>query len=439
MLLAGAATAACGPIAFLGLVVPHVARLLCRRGLPLGGAVRRAAGRAAAGPLPTCSGRVVARPGEVQVGIVMALVGGPVFVVWSAARGWCGSDGLHDPHRSPAARRRRRGWCRCARSWPRSVGLGRAVRAGRRSTSRSGDFEIPVADVLRTLARRRRRRPAVHRHGAAAAADAVAVLVGAALGLAGALTQTFARNPLASPDILGVTEGAAVGAVAVIVLSGGQRLRRRPGLRLAAVDGAAASPRSLGGLLTADRALRAVLAARHRRPAAGPDRHRPQRVPRRGHLVAAGPGPDPGRRQRPGLAQRLAQRPRLGARHAAAVDPGRAGAGLAPPGAAPQRPPARRRRRPRASASGCRPPSCWSWSRPSGWRRSRSRPSARSTSWPSWSRRSPCASPAAPARRCSPRWSSAAASSSAPTWSPGCCSPSPSPPGWSRRRSARRT
>ena len=49
----------------------------------------------------------------------------------------------------------------------------------------------------------------------------VAVAVGAALGLAGALTQTFARNPLASPDILGVTEGAALGAVAVIVLAGG--------------------------------------------------------------------------------------------------------------------------------------------------------------------------------------------------------------------------
>jgi iron complex transport system permease protein len=45
-------------------------------------------------------------------------------------------------------------------------------------------------------------------------------LVGAALGLSGALTQTFARNPLASPDILGVTQGAAVGAVAVIVLGG---------------------------------------------------------------------------------------------------------------------------------------------------------------------------------------------------------------------------
>ena len=48
----------------------------------------------------------------------------------------------------------------------------------------------------------------------------VALLVGAALGLAGALCQTFARNPLASPDILGVTQGASAGAVALIVLSG---------------------------------------------------------------------------------------------------------------------------------------------------------------------------------------------------------------------------
>jgi len=48
----------------------------------------------------------------------------------------------------------------------------------------------------------------------------VGLLVGVALGLSGALIQTFARNPLASPDVLGVTGGAAVGAVTVIVLSG---------------------------------------------------------------------------------------------------------------------------------------------------------------------------------------------------------------------------
>ena len=48
-----------------------------------------------------------------------------------------------------------------------------------------------------------------------------AALVGASLGVAGALTQAFSRNPLATPDILGVTSGAAVGAVAAIVVGGG--------------------------------------------------------------------------------------------------------------------------------------------------------------------------------------------------------------------------
>ncbi|MER5781692.1 iron chelate uptake ABC transporter family permease subunit [Streptomyces mobaraensis] len=45
-------------------------------------------------------------------------------------------------------------------------------------------------------------------------------LAGASLALAGAILQGLARNPLASPDILGVTAGSGVGAVAVIVLGG---------------------------------------------------------------------------------------------------------------------------------------------------------------------------------------------------------------------------
>ena len=49
----------------------------------------------------------------------------------------------------------------------------------------------------------------------------VGLLVGAALGVAGALFQTSARNPLASPDVLGITQGASAGAVAAIVLGGG--------------------------------------------------------------------------------------------------------------------------------------------------------------------------------------------------------------------------
>ncbi len=44
------------------------------------------------------------------------------------------------------------------------------------------------------------------------------LLVGAAFGLSGAIFQSLARNPLASPDIIGVTAGAGLVAVAMIVL-----------------------------------------------------------------------------------------------------------------------------------------------------------------------------------------------------------------------------
>lgn len=46
------------------------------------------------------------------------------------------------------------------------------------------------------------------------------LLVGASLGLSGAIIQTLARNPLASPDILGITWGAGAAATATVVLGG---------------------------------------------------------------------------------------------------------------------------------------------------------------------------------------------------------------------------
>lgn len=49
---------------------------------------------------------------------------------------------------------------------------------------------------------------------------ALAVLVGAALGLSGMLFQGLFRNPLADPAVIGVSSGAALGAIVVIVLGG---------------------------------------------------------------------------------------------------------------------------------------------------------------------------------------------------------------------------
>jgi iron complex transport system permease protein len=49
---------------------------------------------------------------------------------------------------------------------------------------------------------------------------ALAILAGAALAMAGAALQGLFRNPLADPALIGVSSGAALGAVAVIVLGG---------------------------------------------------------------------------------------------------------------------------------------------------------------------------------------------------------------------------
>ncbi|MEU1799804.1 iron ABC transporter permease [Streptomyces sp. NPDC019937] len=47
------------------------------------------------------------------------------------------------------------------------------------------------------------------------------LVVGIALGVSGAITQSVARNPLASPDILGITGGAGVVSVFLVTVSGG--------------------------------------------------------------------------------------------------------------------------------------------------------------------------------------------------------------------------
>ncbi|RYP85403.1 iron ABC transporter permease [Nocardioides guangzhouensis] len=79
VLLAGGATALAGPIAFVGLLVPHAVRIVLgsdhARVLPFSAAVG-----AVFVVLADTVGRVVLPPAEVQVGIVTAVVGVPVFL-----------------------------------------------------------------------------------------------------------------------------------------------------------------------------------------------------------------------------------------------------------------------------------------------------------------------------------------------------------------------
>ena len=81
-----------------------------------------------------------------------------------------------------------------------------------------GDYVVPMPDVLRALVGtgdagallvvRDLRLPRV----------LTGLLVGSAFGLAGALTQSVARNPLASPDVVGLTTGASAAAVLAILV-----------------------------------------------------------------------------------------------------------------------------------------------------------------------------------------------------------------------------
>lgn len=87
-----------------------------------------------------------------------------------------------------------------------------------------GDFPIPLTDVMRSLVGagsddsdfivRTLRLPR----------GLTAVLVGASFGLSGAIFQRIARNPLASPDIIGINAGAAAAAVFTIVVVGGSSI-----------------------------------------------------------------------------------------------------------------------------------------------------------------------------------------------------------------------
>ncbi|MEV8133443.1 iron chelate uptake ABC transporter family permease subunit [Pseudarthrobacter oxydans] len=63
----------------------------------------------------------------------------------------------------------------------------------------------------------------------------IGTMIGAAFGLAGALFQTMLRNPLASPDVIGISYGASAAAVTAIVVFG--------------ASGAAVSAAALGGAL----------------------------------------------------------------------------------------------------------------------------------------------------------------------------------------------
>ncbi|GJF23015.1 MULTISPECIES: iron chelate uptake ABC transporter family permease subunit [Streptomyces] len=85
----------------------------------------------------------------------------------------------------------------------------------------TGEFRIPAGDVLKTLAGDGNPSQEFIVNELRLPRVLVGLLVGAALGLGGALFQAISRNPLGSPDVLGLGQGATAGALVMIVLFSG--------------------------------------------------------------------------------------------------------------------------------------------------------------------------------------------------------------------------
>ncbi|NKE58344.1 iron chelate uptake ABC transporter family permease subunit [Lentzea sp. PSKA42] len=100
-----------------------------------------------------------------------------------------------------------------------------------------GDFTIELPAVIRTLFGQGERVDEFVIMDLRMPRALVGLIVGSALGISGALTQSIARNPLASPDVLGITGGASATAVFLVTASGGAAVTSSIGLPAAALTG----------------------------------------------------------------------------------------------------------------------------------------------------------------------------------------------------------
>jgi len=83
-----------------------------------------------------------------------------------------------------------------------------------------GDYTVTIPDFLRILGGEQIPGATYIVMESKLPRAVLAVLVGAAFGVGGAIFQTTLRNPLASPDIVGISLGASAAAISVIALAG---------------------------------------------------------------------------------------------------------------------------------------------------------------------------------------------------------------------------
>ncbi|MDX2969243.1 iron ABC transporter permease [Kribbella solani] len=214
VLLSAAAVTVAGPVGFVGLVAPVLVRLIApivpgvlrhRVLLPLSGL---------AGVLVVLAADVILRAvfgGQAGVEIptgIMTMVVGAVVLVWLARRH---RDSGRSPGGTGSGVRSRRTF------WLVTIALAVLLVVALVGAMLTGDAFLRTGDLVNWISGRSgraityvldQRIPRV----------LSAILCGAALAIAGTTVQAVCRNPLAEPGILGITGGAGVGAVTILIL-----------------------------------------------------------------------------------------------------------------------------------------------------------------------------------------------------------------------------
>ncbi|WP_380280998.1 Fe(3+)-hydroxamate ABC transporter permease FhuB [Kitasatospora purpeofusca] len=234
-LLTASAVALAGPISFLGLLAGFLARAAAG---PRVGRLTLLAGLVGAAVLTGADvlARVVARPFEAPVSVIVALIGAPALIAIVRSRRTAALDltdtapaessGRHGHPQDKAPRPDlviRRGTLSVLlprRSALAAFGLAAALLAAVVVSAHAGQSELGLGRTFQAVFGHGERLDVLLVQKFRLGRIVAGLAAGAALGLAGCLTQTLARNRLATPELLGVNDGATAAVLISVTASG---------------------------------------------------------------------------------------------------------------------------------------------------------------------------------------------------------------------------
>ncbi|MER7582462.1 Fe(3+)-hydroxamate ABC transporter permease FhuB [Kitasatospora sp. NPDC097691] len=233
-LLTASAVALAGPISFLGLLAGFLARAVAG---PRVGRLTLLAGLFGAAVLTGADvlARVVARPFEAPVSVIVALVGAPALIAIVRSRR-SAALAVTDPaeaaappvrHAEPPAPKPDRAlrygsWSLLLprRALAASLGLAAALLGAVVVSAHAGQSELDLGRTFQAVFGYGDRLDVLLVQKFRLGRIVAGLAAGAALGLAGCLTQTLARNRLATPELLGVNDGATAAVLISATASG---------------------------------------------------------------------------------------------------------------------------------------------------------------------------------------------------------------------------